>query len=680
MTIPQLLFAPLLPVWALIAAAALGLALAAWGAHGRASLWLRLIPLAAILLALLNPRLSQQDATALNDVAVVLVDDSGSMTVGDRPAQSAEALAGTLERLKKLPKLDVRVEHYHNAPGRDDGTKLFSALDRALADVPRRRLAGVVMITDGQVADVPANPDIGAPLHLLLAGHKDERDRRLVVEQAPSFGIVGGTASLSFRVEDPGQTGSVAVTLRRDGGSASSVTVPVNKSTNVEIPIEHGGPNIVELEAAAAPNELTLANNRAAISIGGVRDRLRVLLISGEPHAGERTWRNLLKADPSVDLVHFTILRPPEKDDRTPLRELALISFPVRELFEEKLHDFDLIIFDRYRRRTVLPPAYYQNIADYVKGGGALLMAVGPEFSTPDTPYNTALSEVLPAAPFGPALEQPFLPLVTATGKRHPVTAGLPGAESDPPRWGRWMRVIGSQMKRGTSVMEGPNGAPLLVLDRVGEGRVAELMSDTIWLWARGWDGGGPQAELLRRLAHWLMKEPELEENQLTAEINGDRLTVQRRSLEPGNAEVSITAPDGSERKLTLTDHNDGRATGSLTVEQSGLWRVGDGQHIALAAAGSLNPVEMSELRATPDKLKPVIDATGGGVHWIADGLPDMRRYRGTSGGGGPNWFGFRINDDHVVTAVRDIPLIPGTLLMLLAFGGLVLAWWREGK
>jgi hypothetical protein len=680
MTIPQLLFAPLLPVWALVLVAALGVALAAWGERGRTRIWLRLIPLAAILLALLNPRLSQQDATALNDVAVVLVDDSASMGVGDRPGQSAEALAGTLERLKKLPNLDVRVEHYHNAPGRDDGTKLFSALDRALADIPRRRLAGVVMITDGQIADVPGKPELGAPLHLLLAGHKDERDRRLVVEQAPSFGIVGGTTSLSFRVEDPGQTGSVEVTLRRDGGSASSVTVPVNKSTHVEIPIEHGGPNIVEVEAAAAPNELTLANNRAAIAVGGVRDRLRVLLISGEPHAGERTWRNLLKADPSVDLVHFTILRPPEKDDRTPLRELALISFPVRELFEEKLHDFDLIIFDRYRRRTVLPPAYYQNIADYVKGGGALLMAVGPEFSTPDTPFNTALSEVLPAAPTGQSVEQPFLPLVTATGKRHPVTSGLPGAESDPPRWGRWMRVIGSQMKRGTSVMDGPNGAPLLVLDRVGEGRVAELMSDTIWLWARGWDGGGPQAELLRRLAHWLMKEPELEENQLTAEINGDRLSVQRRSLEPGAAEVTITAPDGTDRKLILTDHNDGRATGSLTVEQSGLWRIGDGQHIALTAAGSLNPVELSELRATPDKLKPVIDATGGGVHWIADGLPDMRRYRGTSGGGGPNWFGFRINDDHVVTAVRDIPLIPGTLLMLLAFGGLVLAWWREGK
>ena len=355
------------------------------------------MPLAALLLALANPRLAQEEATPLNDVAVVVVDDSPSMGIADRRQQSEQALAGVLDRLKVLPNLDVRVEHYRATPGRDEGTKLFSALDRALADVPRRRLGGVVLVTDGQVHDVPEKPDIGAPLHLLLAGHKDERDRRLVVEQAPRFGIVGGNAILSFRIEDPGQNGSAEVSIRRDGAAPSVVAVPLNRSTRVEVPIDHAGPNVIELGVAAAPGELTLVNNRAAISVGGVRDRLRVLLVSGEPHAGERTWRNLLKADPSVDLVHFTILRPPEKDDRTPLKELALISFPVRELFEEKLHDFDLIILDRYRRRSVLPPAYYQNIANYVKGGGALLMAVGPEFTQSDSPYNTALADILPA-------------------------------------------------------------------------------------------------------------------------------------------------------------------------------------------------------------------------------------------------------------------------------------------
>ena len=683
MIIPRVLFSPLVPTWVLLAAALIGLGLVLLGWRKRVGLWLRLVPLAAILLSLANPRLAQEEASALNDIALVVLDESMSMGVGDRQTQAEAALAGVIERLKKLPDLDVRVERYRNPPGRDEGTKLFSVIDRAMADLPRRRLAGTVVITDGQVDDVPAKADFGAPLHVLLAGHKDERDRRLVVETAPGFGIVGGTVTLSFRVEDLGQNGTIEVGLRRDGGPPSLIRVPLNRSTKIELPIDHAGPNVVELTAAEAEaaNELTLVNNRAAVAINGVRDRLRVLLVSGEPHAGERTWRNLLKADPSVDLVHFTILRPPEKVDPTPLNELALISFPVRELFEEKLHEFDLIIFDRFRRRSILPPAYYQNIAKYVKGGGALLLAVGPEYGKSETPYTSALGQVLPLAPTGQLIERSFLPEVTDVGRRHPVTSGLPGGDSRPPHWGRWLRMVGSASKDGaTTVMEGPEGLPLLALDHVGEGRVAELMSDTVWLWSRGYEGGGPQAELLRRLAHWLMKEPELDEEQLSAELRDNRLIVQRRSLTAGDVAVTVTAPDGSERTLHLVDRGDGRSTGEVPIDQPGLWRVADGTHIALAAAGALNPVEMADLRATPQKLKPIVEATGGGLRWIADGLPDLRRTEGELLTAGSGWFGFRANHDRIVTSIRDIPLFPAPLLMLLAFGGLILAWWREGK
>ncbi|PKU23809.1 hypothetical protein [Telmatospirillum siberiense] len=681
MILPHLLFAPILPVWVLAGVAFLGLALSAWGWRGGLRAWWRLIPLAAVLLALANPRLTREEATAQDDIAVVMVDDSASMAVGDRHQQSERALAEVQERLKALPHLAVRIEHFRPAAGRDEGTRLFGALDRALADVPRRRLAGVVVISDGQIHDIPAKADTGVPLHLLLAGHPGERDRRLVVEKAPGFAIVGTSATLSFRIEDPGQAGSADVAIRRDGGAASHVTVPLNRSTTVEVPVEHAGPNIVEMEAAVAPDELTPVNNRAAVSISGVRDRLRVLLISGEPHAGERTWRNLLKADPSVDLVHFTILRPPEKDDRTPLRELALIAFPVRELFEEKLHGFDLIIFDRYRRRTVLPPAYYLNIVNYVKGGGALLVAAGPEFVKPDSPYNTPLADILPAVPDGRVVEEPFLPELTDVGRRHPVTADLSGSESEPPHWGRWLRVIASRPKaEGVTVMSGPQGLPLLMLDRVGDGRVAELMSDTVWLWARGWDGGGPQVELTRRLAHWLMKEPELEEEQLTADIRGERMHVQRRSLAKGDIDVTVTAPDGGQRKLHLADQGDGRSTGEMVIDQPGLWRIDDGQRVALSGAGLLNPVEMSELRATPDKLKPVVEASGGGWRWIADGVPDLRMVAPQARTAGSGWFGFRANGDKIVTAVHDSPLLPDWLLLVLSLGGLIVAWWREGR
>ncbi|HIJ37988.1 MAG TPA: hypothetical protein HPP80_03745, partial [Rhodospirillaceae bacterium] len=506
------------------------------------------------------------------------------------------------------------------------------------------------------------------------------RDRRLVIEQAPGYGVVGGPVSLSFHIEDPGQDGVAELSIRRDGGAPSTVVVPLNRSTRMDFPLEHAGVNSLELTAAAVPGELTLANNHAAVVVHGIRDRLRVLLVSGEPHAGERIWRNLLKADPSVDLVHFTILRPPEKNDRTPLKDLALIAFPVRELFEEKLKEFDLIIFDRFRIRNILPESYYRNISEYVKSGGALLVSVGPEFAGPESLSNSALASILPAVPDGQILAQAFLPQLSPVGRRHPVTSGLPGAETDPPQWGRWVRQIGGQVKAGAVLMETPAGKPLLLLDRPGDGRVALLLSDSSWLWTRGWEGGGPQAELLRRTAHWLMHEPDLEEEQLSAEVVGQRLKVVRRSLQAGNAEVKMAAPDGTTRALALTDQSDGRSIGETILDQVGLWRITDGRGVALAVLGSLNPLEMSDLRATADKLQPVVTETGGGLRWLVDGLPALRRTEPDGPQSGAGWIGLRANHQTVITTVRDLPLLPGWLLLLAGLGSLVLAWWREGR
>ena len=406
--------------------------------------------------------------------------------------------------------------------------------------------------------------------------------------------------------------------------------VPVGRDVTLSIPIDHGGPNVLEIEAEAGPQELTLANNRAAVVVNGVRDRLRVLLVSGEPHAGERVWRNILKSDPSVDLVHFTILRPPEKQDGTPIRELSLIAFPIRELFDVKLDEFDLIIFDRYSQRGIIPQAYIDNVVRYVRKGGALLEAAGPTFGTPMSLFRTPLGEILPTEPTGDVREQGFKPQLTALGRRHPVTADLPGAgkPGEAPSWGRWFRQVEGRRHSGTAIMSGENGGPLLVLDRVGKGRVAQLLSDQMWLWARGFEGGGPQAELLRRLAYWLMKEPDLEENDLRAVIEGDQLKVTRQSLEPDDSPVTITAPDGTTSTLTLTPAEGGRSIGTAAISQMGLYRVSDGTRTALAAAGPLNPVEFADVRTTAEKLGPIVEASGGGVFWVGDGCDAGRAPR----------------------------------------------------
>jgi hypothetical protein len=459
--------------------------------------------------------------------------------------------------------------------------------------------------------------------------------------------------------------------------------VPVGRDVPLSIPIEHGGPNIVELEVEAGPQELTLVNNHAAVVINGVRDRLKVLLVSGEPHAGERVWRNILKSDPSVDLVHFTILRPPEKQDGTPIRELSLIAFPIRELFEVRLDEFDLIIFDRYSRRGVIPQAYIENVVKYVRKGGAFLEATGPSFGTPMSLFRTPLGEILPTEPSGNVDEEGFKPQLSEPGWRHPVTADLPGAgePGGSPSWGRWFRQVEAHVHHGTTLMTGDRGAPLLVLDRVGDGRVAQLLSDQMWLWARSFEGGGPQAELLRRLAYWLMKEPDLEENDLRAVIEGDRLVVTRQSLEPNDKPVTVTAPDGTTSELKLTAEHGGRSVGTLAVSQMGLYRVTDGTRTALAAAGPLNPIEFADVRATAEKLAPISAATGGGVEWIGTGtIPDVRRVSAGRATAGHGWIGFRENGDYVVAGFSETPLLPGIAALLLAVGALIGAWRREGR
>ncbi len=694
--------APLLPWFAIAFLGAAGALVLAFGILRRAPglLW-RAIAVAILLAALVNPSLIEEKRSPQRDIAMIVVDESPSQHIGDRQHATEEALTALSDRLSRERDLDLRVVRAGKPqPGAgDDGTRLFTALTRAMSDVPRQRLAGVVMITDGQVHDVPAGDAkaaaeaVGAPLHVLLSGRPDEGDRRLVVAQAPSFGLVGKELQLKIRIEDmpqtspgkqqDGSTGQAIVTWRKDGGAPRQVAVPVGRDVPLTLPIDHGGPNILELAVEPGPRELTLDNNHAVVVVNGVRDRLRVLLVSGEPHAGERVWRNILKSDPSVDLVHFTILRPPEKQDGTPIRELSLIAFPIRELFDVKLDEFDLIIFDRYSRRGVIPQAYLENVARYVRKGGAFLEAAGPSFGTPLSLSRTPLGTILPTEPTGNVYEEGFKPQLTDLGRRHPVTEELPGSgpPGGEPSWGRWFRQVEAHVHHGVTVMGGDHGDPLLVLDRVGQGRVAQLLSDQMWFWARGFEGGGPQAELLRRLAYWLMKEPDLEENDLRAMVEGDRLHVTRQSLEPDDRPVSVTAPDGSSRGLTLAPESGGRSSGTLPITEMGLYRVTDGTRTALAAAGPLNPIELADVRATPDKLAPIVAATGGGIFWAGSGtIPEIRRVSPERTAAGRNWMGFRANGDYNVTGFSETPLLPGIAALLLIVGGLLAAWRREGS
>ena len=681
-------FTPLVPslvLWLALAAIAVIAALLLLGrARGAA---VRVTALALLVLALANPSFTREDREPLSSVAAVVIDKSPSQNFGERTRETREAQEALVDSLKKIKGLEVRVVEAGQADGETDGTRLFGALSSALSDVPIDRVAGAFLITDGRVHDIPPNAaalGFQAPVHALITGRKDERDRRIAIIAAPRFGIVGQVQTITYRLDDQGVSGERAkVAVRRDGETINERTVLSGQTVNVDVDIKHAGPNIVEIEASTLDNELTQVNNRAVVAIDGVRDKLRVLLVSGEPHSGERTWRNLLKSDASVDLVHFTILRPPEKQDGTPINELSLIAFPTRELFQQRINEFQLIIFDRYARQGVLPIAYLDNVARYVRSGGAVLVSAGPDYASTTSIWRTPLDSVLPAEPVG-VTEKPYYAHLSDIGKRHPVTRGLEGSGTEPPHWSRFFRTVETRNATSPPVMTGADGKPLLLLSRYGEGRVALLLTDHIWLWARGYEGGGPHLDLLRRTSHWLMKQPDLDEEALRLQVQGHDLVVLRQTMADSVAPVTVTSPTGATRELTLSASEPGTWRSTIPASELGLWQATDGTLKALINVGPTNPKEFSEVTSTTETLKPLTQATGGDARRVMDGssldLPRIVPVRTSSIFHGDGWMGVKMRDASVVRGVGVLPLFAGLIGLLLLLGAFAATWLREGR
>ena len=689
-------FAPFLPwtVIAILAAAALVLAIAGL-LRGVRGAWLRGLALAALLLAIANPLLTNEEREPLSTIVPVIVDRSQSQDVQQRTAQTDQALASLRERLARFPRIEPRIVEVRNDENSDSpATNLFSALSASVSDVSPSRVGGAIFLSDGQIHDIPnATPDVEqtlgfkAPIHGLITGRADEFDRRIEVVRAPRFGIVNEEQQLTLRVFDEGRTqsGTANVTIKMNGQEIGNLQAVPGRPILFTFKVPRGGNNVMEFSVAELPGEVTTANNRAVHVIEGIRQNLRVLLVSGEPHAGERAWRNLLKSDTSVDLVHFTILRPPEKQDGTPINELSLIAFPTRELFVEKINDFDLIIFDRYQHRGVLPILYYDYIAQYVEKGGALLIAAGPEHAGQDSIAMTPLESVLPAQPTGQVNQGAFFPRLSEAGKKHPVTRGLEGSGDEPPHWGRWFRTVGVEQPQGQTVMLGAGQDPLLVLNRQGEGRVAMLLSDQGWLWARGFEGGGPHVALYRRIAHWLMKEPELEEEALTARANGRMLEITRQTIGDNPGDATVKFPSGKTETMNFTQTDPGLYKIERRMNETGLYEVSNGDFTTLVHVGAVDAPEFKAMISTTDTLKPLADATRGSVHRVVDDanrvvLPDILPVRGEVRVADNDRMLIRMTDETVLKGVNTLPLFAGfagLAALLLAFSAL---WWREGR
>ncbi len=681
------LFEPFLPLWALASIAILcaALALLSLWRNWRSGIF-RTIALAALLGLLFNPLTREDERTALDDIVLLLTDKTASQRLDGRDAVAEDARQKIADAIERFDGVELRAAEFDG----EEESRAIEALRTALADAPRTRLAGVIMVTDGQATDADAARSLGldAPVHVMLTGDDAERDRKITLVNAPRYGIVGQPVRVSFRIDDfgPDETpvenqGSANVTLRVDGEEILRQRVPFGVEAGFDAPLNRPGRMVIELEVEERAGELTTRNNIVVLPISAIRDRLRVLLISGEPHPGERVWRNLLKSDPAVDLVHFTILRPIEKNDNTPVDQLALIQFPQDELFIEKLSEFNLLIFDRYTYRAVLSAFHFDNIARYVEQGGAVLIAAGPEYNGAQSLASRRnLSYILPALPAGGAIDQAFRPMIAERGMRHPVTADLP----EEGFWGRWLRIMPVESRSGETLMADPAGAPLLILDRVGDGRVGLLLSDHVWLWARGFDGGGPHAELLRRIAHWLMKEPELEEEALSIAGEAGALVVRRRTIGDAPPPVTVTAPDGTSSEYELTQISPGLFETRIEDAPRGLYRAVSGELFAIGAVGLAAAPEFENVVSTGKKLSPLAEETGGGVFRVRQGAaaapPAFRRIgANASAQSGADWAGLVERNAARIEAVREQPFAPPWAWLALIGAGLLAAWLIEG-
>ena len=642
---------------------------------------LRTILICIILICIANPVIVSENRENIPDTVAIILDLSPSQSINNRKEIAQQTYNKLKEKLEKIDNLDLRFKTINGK----NGTKIFEPLSSMVGDIHVDRLAGAIIITDGQIQDMPKNLDsynFKAPMNFLLTGEKDEKDRRLIIESAPRFGIVGEEIEIKIKVEDTSsKVPNALVSINMNNDIKQSRSITIGETVVITLPLDRAGITTLNIDVEPGQEELTLQNNKSLIEINAIRERLKVMLVSGEPNMGLRSWRNLLNSDPSVDLVHFTILRPPNKQDLTPIGELSLIPFPTRELFQLNLKDFDLIIFDQYHLRGILPPYYLKNIVEYVVNGGALLDTAGPAYAGPYSLSQSPLQNILPTEPTGEVITQKFIPSITNDGLRHPVTANLKD-DQEQTDWGPWYRMVEGLTISGDVLLEGPENRPLLILNRIGQGRVAQILSDQSWVWSRSEKNKGPQADLLRRLVHWLMKEPELEENELSAKVENNTILITRNSLVLNNKPISLISPSNKKMEVFLEELGNGKQIGKILSPEQGIWKLSSGSSSISIIVGNYNSSEYLDVRSTEQIIQPIVDKNMGSINWInsQNNIPDIKHLNKSQFQNESKNIQLIKNEKYFIKNLRQTSITPWYFILILSIIIIFSAWYRESR
>ena len=658
---------------------------------------------AVLIYGMSNHQQINEEREKLPTETLIVVDQSPSQSLGDRTKATADTHAALSKALAALPGVNVRVvnvggDHQGVAA---DGTHIFNSIDDALSDVPRNRLGGVFIATDGQVHDkIADNYTLGdnVPVHALISGKASEYDRRVEIEEGPRFGLVSQKQNIKFRVIHegtmPNAAAKVPVSILLDGKLTTTQMVTPGQTATVSIDITHAGQNIVEIKAESASGEVTEVNNRIVTSVEGIHEKLKVLIISGSPNPNTRMWRSMLKSDPDVDSVHFMVQRLPEQLDDTPREEMSLMPFPMNEVFAENLGKFNLIVLDNYESRNLLSNDYLENIVKYVKGGGALLVASGPEYAGAESIFKTPLAAVLPAEPTGQVTERDFTPRISERGQRHPVMRGLDGANASgesKPTWGSWYRSVDVKTPAGDVVMEGADKKPLLILSHQEKGRVAMLNTDSTWRWERGYASKGPYASLLLQTSHWLMKNPALEEEALRVSQQKRDIVVEQQTMGDKSTPVTIRMPSGKTLTVTPEVSAPGLWQAKVPATEMGFYSVEQGgkyPRTAFVNVGPDNAREYAATISTPDILKPLVTRTGGLVARMTDTAGNLTTPKlqavtvdkKDTKLAGDDWMGVRMTDASILRSIDKKQVVDNRILALVLLLSMAAAYWRQAE
>lgn len=701
---------PLIPIGLIAGLGLLYGAASLMAARGKTKgAWLRAAAGGVMVVTLVNPEILTEERESIPTEVVVVVDKSDSQKLDGRDVTTQAAYDDVIRQLARIPGTNVRtIEYTHEIDGRKDGrydgTQLFKRMENGFADIPRERLGAVIILTDGVVGDAK-NHDINrllgndAPLHALVSGKDTEVDRRIILEGTPIFADVNSKQKFRFSVVDDGADNSdpnkqISVKIKNGGQEIDAVMVRPGQMMEVSVDIPHAGENFIEFIAEPLAGELTTFNNRAVKEIQGTQKAQNILLVSGAPDANMRMWRNALKSKVNVNLVNISILRPPEKQDNTPLKELSMISLPAQEIFADKLKEFDLVIFDHYAYDGLVAAPYLANVAKYVREGGSLMVVAGPEYATNSSLSLTPLNDVLPAQPNGQVIEKSFVPTMNKLGERHPVAHMLNREakfRADQSRaFGPWLRMVGVNGTKGTTVMDGADGRPLLVLNRQNEGRVAMLLSDHAWLWGRAYQGGGPVGDLITDVTSWLLKDQKYEEESLQIYPENGYVMIQQRTMADSSTPVTLKTPSGKTIQLTPSNVSPGQWEARIPADEVGGYSVTQaGPHPAMAYTdvGSNYYTELTNVISTTEILSPLAKSRGGEVLRMQGAagnstLPNIRavtKDNAAQGLSGKDWIGVKMNGETVLKGVTGEPLLPPWLSLILIIGALAQAYAREG-